>query len=307
MLLMGFTLNEITMLGLVLMVGIVIDDAIVVLENIFKVAEEKGLNMFEAAIEGTREIGLAVLATTLSLAIIFIPVALMSASSASSCPASATPPPSPSWCRSCQLYVDADALSRFLKVDPKGSGHDTKDSILYRAVATPYRIMLGWSDAPSVGHGLVAVLVTLSTGPLFMRIGKSFIPTSDQSEFEVTVRAQPARRSKELIRSCARSKRTSRPCRVRNLLTTIGRTSKASGPRLNHRRTVQPEDRKQHPGTVDGHGPRHHAQVQGDGHRRPIAALVSGGTDANSPSQCKDPSWPGWNRSQAPSPPNCAP
>ena len=75
---MGFTLNQITMLALVLMVGIVIDDAIVVLENIFRFMEEKKLTPMEAALEGTRDIGLAVLATTLSLVIIFLPVAMMS-------------------------------------------------------------------------------------------------------------------------------------------------------------------------------------------------------------------------------------
>jgi len=52
-------------LALTLMVGIVIDDAIVVLENIFRFIEEKGVPPFQAAIEGTREIGLAVTATTL--------------------------------------------------------------------------------------------------------------------------------------------------------------------------------------------------------------------------------------------------
>ncbi|HMN97235.1 MAG TPA: efflux RND transporter permease subunit [Phycisphaerales bacterium] len=75
---LGFTLNSVTMLALVLMVGIVIDDAIVVLENIFRFVEEKGMPPMVAAIEGTREIGLAVLATTLSLVVIFIPVSFMS-------------------------------------------------------------------------------------------------------------------------------------------------------------------------------------------------------------------------------------
>ena len=65
------------MLALTLMVGIVIDDAIVVLENIYRFVEEKGMDPFQAAIEGTREIGLAVLATTLSLLAVFIPVGFM--------------------------------------------------------------------------------------------------------------------------------------------------------------------------------------------------------------------------------------
>ncbi|NJM52701.1 MAG: efflux RND transporter permease subunit [Blastocatellia bacterium] len=73
----GYSLNQMTMLALTLMVGIVIDDAIVVLENIYRFVEEKGMNPFEAAIEGTREIGLAVMATTLSLLAVFIPVGFM--------------------------------------------------------------------------------------------------------------------------------------------------------------------------------------------------------------------------------------
>lgn len=74
----GFTLNNVTMLALVLMVGVVIDDAIVVLENVFHCIEEKGMDPHTAAIVGTREIGLAVLATTLSLVIVFLPVSFLS-------------------------------------------------------------------------------------------------------------------------------------------------------------------------------------------------------------------------------------
>ncbi len=74
---MGLTLNQITMLALTLMVGIVIDDAIIVLENIFRFMEEKGMGPVEAAIEGTKEIGLAVMATTLSLLAVFLPVGFM--------------------------------------------------------------------------------------------------------------------------------------------------------------------------------------------------------------------------------------
>jgi multidrug efflux pump subunit AcrB len=74
---LGYSLNQMTMLALTLMVGIVIDDAIVVLENIYRFVEEKGMMPFQAAIEGTREIGLAVLATTLSLLAVFIPVGFM--------------------------------------------------------------------------------------------------------------------------------------------------------------------------------------------------------------------------------------
>src|ERR1700681_3975093 len=74
---MDFTLNNMTLLGVTLAVGIVIDDAIVVLENIFRYIEEKHCTPFEAAIEGTREVALPVMATTISLVAIFLPVAFM--------------------------------------------------------------------------------------------------------------------------------------------------------------------------------------------------------------------------------------
>ena len=74
---MGFTLNSLTLLALTLSVGIVIDDAIVVMENIFRYIEEKRYSPFEAALAATGEIGLAVLAITLSLVAVFLPIAMM--------------------------------------------------------------------------------------------------------------------------------------------------------------------------------------------------------------------------------------
>ena len=73
----GFTLNSMTLLGLTLAVGIVIDDAIIVLENIYRHIQEKGLPARQAAVVATKEISLAVMATTLSLVIIFVPIAFM--------------------------------------------------------------------------------------------------------------------------------------------------------------------------------------------------------------------------------------
>ncbi len=74
---MGFTLNSITLLALALSVGIVIDDAIVVLENIYRYIEEKDCTPREAAFAATKEIGLAVLSITLSLVAVFLPIAFM--------------------------------------------------------------------------------------------------------------------------------------------------------------------------------------------------------------------------------------
>ena len=74
---LGYTLDTITMLALTLMIGIVIDDAIVVLENISRFIKEKGMEPMRAASEGTREVSLAVLATSFSLLAVFLPVGFM--------------------------------------------------------------------------------------------------------------------------------------------------------------------------------------------------------------------------------------
>ncbi len=69
----GFSINVLTLLGIVLATGLVVDDGIVVTENIFK-RIERGMNKWQAAFEGTREIFFAVISTSLTLAIVFIPV-----------------------------------------------------------------------------------------------------------------------------------------------------------------------------------------------------------------------------------------
>src|SRR5256885_11735834 len=64
-------------MALTLALGIGIDDGVVVLENIFRFMEQKKMSAMEAAVEGTKEVGLAVLATSLSLIAVFLPVAFM--------------------------------------------------------------------------------------------------------------------------------------------------------------------------------------------------------------------------------------
>ncbi len=73
---LGFSINTLTLLALVLAVGLVVDDAIVMLENIHRHVE-KGLSPFRAALKGSREIGFAIIAMTLTLVAVFAPVALM--------------------------------------------------------------------------------------------------------------------------------------------------------------------------------------------------------------------------------------
>ncbi|MCS7314609.1 MAG: efflux RND transporter permease subunit [Bryobacteraceae bacterium] len=184
---MGFTLNQITMLALVLVVGVVIDDAIVVLENIFRNAEERKLGPVQAAIEGTREIALAVMATTLSLVIIFLPVAMMGGIVGRFMS-------SFGWTAAFAIMVSLLVSftltpmlsSRFLRLEQGAAA--TRETALYRALAGPYRRMLRWAMQHRWAVVLGAALVGLSTVPLLIAIGKDFLPVDDRSEFEVTVR-----------------------------------------------------------------------------------------------------------------------
>jgi len=187
---MGFTLNQITMLALTLVVGVVIDDAIVVLENIFRFMEEKNLSPTEAAIQGTRDIGLAVMATTFSLVIIFLPVALMEGivgrfmSSFGYTAAFAI---------LVSLLVSFTLTpmlcSRFLKPNPKKENDEgTKKSIIFQIFDRPYLSMLNFSMRHRWVIVVLSLLVFVSVVPLFMMVGKDFLPVDDQSEFEVVVR-----------------------------------------------------------------------------------------------------------------------
>ena len=222
---MGFTLNQITMLALTLVVGIVIDDAIVVLENIFRFMEEKKLPPVEAAIQGTRDIGLAVLATTLSLIIIFLPVAMMTGiigrfmSSFGYTAAFAI---------GVSLVVSFTLTpmlcSRFLSAgNGNGGAGSTKDTWLFRILASQYRAMLEWAMRHRWVIASMALLVAISSVPLFLILGKDFLPTDDQSEFEVSVRMPPG---SSLEGTDAQLKLIEAQLRglpgLRNLLTTLG-------------------------------------------------------------------------------------
>ena len=77
MYLLNFSIDNISLLGLTLAVGLVVDDAIVMLENIYRHMEEEGLAPFEAALKGSREIGFTIMSITVSLVAVFIPVLLM--------------------------------------------------------------------------------------------------------------------------------------------------------------------------------------------------------------------------------------
>jgi HAE1 family hydrophobic/amphiphilic exporter-1 len=188
---MGFTLNSMTMLALTLAVGIVIDDAIVVLENIYRFIEEKHVDPYTAAVEATREIGLAVLATTLSLVAIFVPVGFMGGIVGRFMKSFGL---TMAFAILVSLVVSFTLTpmmsARWLKVDPHGKDkHSSKDSRLFHAIDVWYTRLLGWSMAHRAIVAGIAVLILLSSVPLFMIANKNFLPNDDQAEFEINLRA----------------------------------------------------------------------------------------------------------------------
>ena len=185
---MDFTLNNMTLLGLTLAVGIVIDDAIVVLENIFRYIEEKNCTPFEAAIQGTREVTLAVIATTLSLVVIFLPVAFMNGYAKRFIyPFGWTMAFSIMVSMIVSFTLTPMLSSRFLKLSDAESDAHTKESRVFKAIDSWYTASVRWSIAhPSVIVGLALAAFAL-TFPLNRMVGRTFIPNEDMGEYTIHV------------------------------------------------------------------------------------------------------------------------
>jgi hydrophobic/amphiphilic exporter-1 (mainly G- bacteria), HAE1 family len=186
----GFTLNNMTMLALSLATGIVIDDAIVVLENIFRFVEEKGVTPKEAAADATREIGLAVMATTLSLVVIFVPVAFMTGQIGRYFYSFGLTSAAAIMLSMFVSFTLTPALCAWwLKPEDAKSDHSTtKSKGLYAATDRLYGKMLVWSlHHRAIMIGIAAVVVA-SAAFLYPYVGKELVPDDDQGEFSVSVR-----------------------------------------------------------------------------------------------------------------------
>jgi HAE1 family hydrophobic/amphiphilic exporter-1 len=170
---LDFTLNNMTMLALSLATGIVIDDAIVVLENIFRYIEEKGATPRQAAIDATAEIGLAVMATTLSLVVIFVPVAFMTGQVGRYFYSFGITSATAIMLSMFVSFTLTPALCAYwLRKEDAAAGHTmTKDRGLYAWIDRKYGRMLEWS---------------LAHRPCFS------IPTSARSWCPTTTRASSA-------------------------------------------------------------------------------------------------------------------
>ena len=185
---LDYTLNSMTLLALTLAVGIVIDDAIIVLENIYRYLESfPGIDPKKAAIDATKEISLAVLATTLSLVIIFVPIAFVSGYAKRYLNQFG-------WTMSFSILVSmlvaftlTPTLSaRVLKLKRKKHGeapHGHKEQPWERF----YMRILSWS----LDHRLAIVALCVATfGSTFILgrfIGRDWMPQEDQSELGISM------------------------------------------------------------------------------------------------------------------------
>jgi len=223
---LNFTLNNVTMLALVLMVGVVIDDAIVVLENVFHCIEEKGMSPREAAAAGTREIGLAVMVTTFSLVIVFLPVSFLSSITGRMLfqfGMTATVAILVSMLVSFSLTPMM--CSRLLRPAAVGTaaGPASRQGF-YRWIEGGYGVALRFSLRYRWLVLLMSLGVVAANWPLYKLVKQDYIPTNvDESEFEVSVTAAegatlPSMDS--LMRLLEDEMRT--VPKVKHLLTTIG-------------------------------------------------------------------------------------
>ena len=183
----GFTLNNMTLLALSLATGIVIDDAIVVLENIFRYVEEKGVTPRQAAAQATNEIGLAVMATTLSLVVIFLPVVFITGQlgqylfSFGMVSAAAI-----LFSMFVSFTLTPALCSMWLR--STDAGHTgSKNRGLYAAIDRVYGHMLHWSLKYRTVMLVVALAVSVSVAFIYPRIGQELVPDDDQGEFNVNI------------------------------------------------------------------------------------------------------------------------
>jgi hypothetical protein len=186
---LDFTLNSVTMLALVLMVGIVIDDAIVVLENVFRFVEEKKMTPFEAARQGTGEIALAVLATTLSLVVIFIPVSFMSSISGRFLYQFGITAAVAVLVSLLVSFTLTPMMSARLlkKHEAEGHGGSSRGGFYYYIDAV-YVALLKFVMRFRILTAIVAVLVVLSAVPIYKSVQIEYTPTDvDEAEFQVVV------------------------------------------------------------------------------------------------------------------------
>jgi hydrophobe/amphiphile efflux-1 (HAE1) family protein len=223
----GFTLNTITLLALALAVGIVIDDAIVVLENIFRYVDEKKYEPKQAAVGATKEIGLAVLATTLSLIAVFLPVVFLAGIPGRFLKSFGV---TMAGSIAISLFVSFSLTpmlaSRWLRMRVEGAKKPFGERVVdafYRPIERVYMAVLRFVMKRRWTVLVACALALGSFLPLAGMANKGFIPVNDEAQMEVLVRAPEGT---SLAQTALISERIARELRtwpdVRMTLVTIG-------------------------------------------------------------------------------------
>ncbi|HMG53845.1 MAG TPA: efflux RND transporter permease subunit [Kofleriaceae bacterium] len=190
----GFTLNLMTLLALALAVGIVIDDAIVVLENIYRFIDEKRMKPFPAAIHATKEIGLAVLATTLSLMAVFLPVAFMSGIVGRFLYSFGMTMAFAIAVSMLVAFVLTPMMASRMLPMPAPPGEERRKSWLERgsnAVYRPIERLYSGVLAFCLRHRWVVIVAIIgscaTTVPMCKKVGGDFLPPNDEAQFEIYI------------------------------------------------------------------------------------------------------------------------
>jgi HAE1 family hydrophobic/amphiphilic exporter-1 len=184
----GYTLNKITLLGLLLLIGVVVDDAIVVLENIYRHREEEHEAAEKAAIAGSRQVIFAVLASTLTLVSIFLPVAfivgILGRFLSSFALVVVIGVLASLW---VSLTLTPMLAARYLKLPDRTGRVYRALEAGYNRLDGRYRALLGLSLRHRWGVILAAFVVVGTSAFFFKAVGKTFIPEEDESRFMVGV------------------------------------------------------------------------------------------------------------------------
>jgi len=187
---LGYTFNTMTMLGLLLLIGVVVDDAIVVLENIYRHGEEHGSGRVDAAISGTRQVVFAVLAATLTLVAIFAPVIFMKGIIGRFFESFAVVV---TFGVLASLFVSLTLTpmlcSRFLKVERKHGNLYLLIDRGFHAMDRTYAKFLNFSLSNRRLVAWITLAVVLSSGYFFSNTGSGFMPEEDEGRFLISVKA----------------------------------------------------------------------------------------------------------------------
>ena len=187
----GFTLNSITLLGLTVAVGIVIDDAIVMLENIYRHMEKYNKTPVQAAVDGSKEITATIIATTLAILVIFLPLAYMGGMVG----------------RVLSSYgwtvVFAIALSgivaltltpmlcsKLLVKASKRSKIDKMVNIINMSLVKRYIPMLNWSIHHKLIMVILSIIILVAGVVTLGKLGGDFFPVEDTGKVQVQVKAE---------------------------------------------------------------------------------------------------------------------